>query len=577
MGPRTGCGCLAAVFVVIVAGCTGQIGGAGTAGDPSAASSPSPGNPANPGNPTNPGNPANPGNPVVDPSRPSACSPAAPKSSPVRRLNKREYANTVRHLFAMPALPVPALPSDATSGLGLDTSGSDLALSRSDVQTLTDATDQVVRDVGAAGAGQLTCAADVASDRAKCTQQILQRFLKRALRRPVPETELSLYTSLAAKGATQSEGTSLAVRAALLSPDFLFLVIDDSASQGGAHRLGEFELASRLSYGLWSSMPDDTLLSLAEKQQLSQSKVLAEQIERMLADPKSQGGVLGGAFARTWLAYDHLETADKDPKLFTGAAARYEALRAEMSSESDELFRHVVRENLPVDELLTADYSFMSNALASYYGLPAGAGGTGRRTVNTAQRRGILTHAAFLAATGGANTTDPIHRGALVAEHVACTKLFFPDNANLPPLSTDPKLSTRARLEKHRSDPGCAGCHSLFDPYGLALDSFDAIGRWREIDDVGFKVDPSGVMPGQGPGFRNAAELMPLMAEGPTFERCFATYLSSFTVGRTVGADEACAVEEVVARTQVPRPKIRDIVRDILMSDLVTKTAVAGR
>ncbi len=260
-------------LVLALAGCTGSIDGELSADDLG-------------GDLSGPGGPGGPRGGAGG----SSCKSGPVKPGVIKRLNRREYTNTMRDLLETPDLALPTLPNDLSGPLGLDTEGAAMDLNNSDAVSYRGAVEEILPRMPAA---LTNCSADVASNRASCTRQILQRFLRRAFRRTVPEPELAAYAALAGKSDTQAEGIALALKAALLSPHFLFVVVDDSASTPGTqHRLSDFELASRLSYGLWSSMPDETLLSLAEKKQLSSPAVLGQQIERMLLDPKAQRGVL---------------------------------------------------------------------------------------------------------------------------------------------------------------------------------------------------------------------------------------------------------------------------------------------
>ncbi len=547
------------------AGCTGTIS------EEQAPGSPSDTDPRVP-----PGQPPLPGSwmpPVA-----SKCGSTALQRTTLRRLNRREYANTIRDLFpGIPSVVATALPVDMTSGLGLDTSGTDLKLPVQGADALSETAISVVKEVLAAGgAGHFTCAPGQGGlDRTACTRQILRGFLTKAFRRPAGDAEVEQHVALAGKSADFTQGVGLAIKAALLSPFFLFMVIDDSATAAGApHRLGDFELASRLSYGLWSTMPDAILLDLAAKKQLQIPSVLAAQVSRMLRDDRLIAGMLG-ALPGVWLSYRSVETADKDTKKYPTFAG----LRAAMKAETDRFISHVVRENLPVDELLTAGYSFVTKELAAHYGAtapPLAAGAFAKVDMKPDQRIGVMTHASFLAAHAD-DATNPITRGVAVSDSVACRKPPDPPG-NADSLGSDPKQSTRSQLEQHRKDPVCANCHALFDPYGMALESYDAVGRFRAKDDRGFPVDPSGTMPISNKPFASAVEMSRMLAEETGIETCYALYVASYALGRTIGDEERCHVDEIIERRAKAKTlNAAEIVMDIFAGDLGMKNPADRR
>lgn len=506
----------------------------------------------------------------------SSCGDDALGGSPVRRLNQREYANTVRDLFGMNDLVVSGLPVDQTSDAVFDTSGEHQRLAVHDAEPLQEVAARVVAQVVERQGAIARCAPAHASNRRGCTGEILGAFLRRAFRRTPTVKELALYGDLAGRAATLDEGVAVAAQAALSSPHFLFLAVSGSAAGGKVRRLDGFELASRLSYALWSTMPDDTLLALAEKGRLGSPAIHAQQIERMLADPKARSGLLG-VFAGRWLDYDRLEDADrnKSARLFPS----FTALRSAMRKETDLLFEHVLKADLPADELLTADYSFMSSALASFYGLPA-PGSEGDEFVKTAldrtRRRGIVTQASLLASHAD-DFTDPIARGVFIADRIACRKPPPPPGEVSSLARVSPELPMADRLREHRDDLACASCHRLFDGFGLALENYDAVGSWR-TDDKGVPIDPSGVMPADRKPYANAVEMITLLAEGTGFETCFAESFVSYALGRTVevGSKEFCYVKEIVERHAGSTSSMKRMIIDLLMSDLFTKTGTSA-
>ena len=311
--------------------------------------------------------------------------------------------------------------------------------------------------------------------------KVFARFLPRAFRRPVTAAEIDRLTALVAAqraaGLDPIAGLKVGLTAALCSPHFLFLVETPPATAArGTYRLSGFELATRLSYFLWSSMPDDELRTLAVGGTLGDPAVLAKQVTRMLADPKAEA--LTGNFARQWLGLDKLASVMPEPKLFP----RYsESLRDASRDETLAFFREVVAKNLPLSDFLAARWTFLNEALAEHYGLPAVPGRLLRRVdLADGPRGGLLTQAAVLTLTSEATRTAPVLRGKYLLE-----RIFNrppppppPNVGNLIPDASQAK-SVREHLAIHRSDAACAGCHARIDPYGLVLENFDAVGVWR--------------------------------------------------------------------------------------------------
>lgn len=324
---------------------------------------------------------------------------------------------------------------------------------------------------------------------------VLERFLPRAFRRPVSPNEVRRFVSLVKKqkekGLDPTESLKVGMAAALCSPHFLFLVeTPPKTSPRGGHTLNPQELASRLSYFLWSSCPDAELTQLANTGKLLEKEVLAKQVKRMINDPKSEAFV--DRFARQWLNLDKLNSVMPEPKLFPKWS---EDLRDGCRAETIAFFREVLKANRPVTDFLASDWTYVNEDLAEHYGLSPAPGRTLRKVKLSDDRRGgLLTQASLLTLTSEATRTAPVIRGAYVLD-----RLF-----NRPPPPPPPNVgalipdasqakSVRDHLAIHRSDPSCAGCHSRFDPYGLALEQFDATGRWR-LEEVAHE-DPAKPVP----------------------------------------------------------------------------------
>jgi len=340
-------------------------------------------------------------------------------------------------------------------------------------------------------------ATETDEDERACATEIIARLARQAFRRPVAERDLSpllaLYAASRAEGDFES-GVRMALQAILADPEFVFRFERTPAGvdAGASHRVSDIELASRLSFFLWSSIPDEALLLAAEQGRLSQPAELERQVRRMLADPRSE--TLATNFASHWLRLQNLRDAHPDVFLFPDWD---ENLNRSMRRETELFFDSIVREDRPLTDLLTADYTFVDQRLAMHYGIPNIVGSRFRRvTIADEHRRGLLGQASVLTLTSVANRTSPVIRGAWILDVLLGTPPPKPP-ADVPPLeeneTADRILSVRERMEEHRANAFCAACHTVIDPIGFSLENFDAVGAWR-TKDSGFAIDPSGTL-----------------------------------------------------------------------------------
>ncbi|MCF3651635.1 DUF1592 domain-containing protein [Synoicihabitans lomoniglobus] len=400
---------------------------------------------------------------------------------------------------------------------------------------------------------------------------IVAPFTRRAWRRPVTRAEtdrlLQLYDLARHQGESFDAGVKLALKGALVSPHFLLLggaevTPADATSDDAVQPLDEFALASRLSYFLWSSMPDDELLNLAEHQQLRDQ--LPAQVRRMLASPKARALVEN--FAGQWLQIRSLETFSPDRKLFP----EYDpVLRAAMQRETELFFEHVMREDRSVFDFLTADYTFVNARLAQFYGLPALTGDQFQKvSLADTPRRGVLTHASVLTLTSNPTRTSPVKRGKWVLENLLGTPPP-PPPPDIPELDEPGRALTgtlREQLEQHRDSPTCASCHNRMDPIGFGLENFDAIGAWRDFDGDQ-PVDASGSL-GRRARFESAAELVTLLAEHrrAEFLRCMADRLLTYALGRGTAYYDRPAINEIVSQVEAGEDRFSALVLAIAES-----------
>jgi hypothetical protein len=380
-----------------------------------------------------------------------------------------------------------------------------------------------------------------------CARQILGTLARRAYRRTVTPADLAplmkLFAVGRADGGSFEAGIETALRAVLVSPAFLFRIERDPAGKTpGAHRVSDIELASRLSFFLWSSIPDDELLKLAEHGKLRQPATLEQQVRRMLADAKSKSLVEN--FAGQWLHLRNVASWRPDPEKYAGFD---ESLRNAMRGETEAFFQHIVREDRPVLDFLDADYTYVNERLARHYGIAGVRGSYFRRvSVTGPERGGIMTQASVLTVSSYPTRTSPVLRGKWILENVLGAPPP-PPPPDVPTLAdsadTSPK-NLRQQLEKHRASAACAACHSRLDPLGFTLENFDAIGKFR-TSEGGAEIDASGSMP-NGTTVRGPADLKKVMLERrDQFVECLADKLLTYALGRGVEYYDLPAVRQV--------------------------------
>ncbi|MBX9579907.1 MAG: DUF1592 domain-containing protein [Gemmataceae bacterium] len=398
-------------------------------------------------------------------------------------------------------------------------------------------------------------------------ERVLGEFARRAFRRPVKPDELArlvrLYEVAAAQGEPWEQALRLPMKAVLCSPHFLFRIEDDPADPEGVRPLNDYEFATRLSYFLWSSMPDGELSALAAKNELRKPGVLEAQVKRMLRDPKARG--LGENFAGQWLQLRSLKTLAPDSGYYPDWD---EALRRGMVGEAEAFFEHVVREDRSILEFLDAPYAFVNDRMSRHYKLPR-VDGPEFRKVNLpdGRRGGIVTMASTLTVTSNPTRTSPVKRGKWILENVLGTPPPppAPDVPELPPTG-QLKGTLRQQMEQHRANPSCATCHSKLDPLGFGLENFDGIGAWREKDN-GQTIDSTGVLP-DGAKFAGPAELRKvLLGKADQFRRCFADKLLTYALGRGLEYYDKCALDEVVAASKADGDRFSAVVLAVVKSD----------
>ena len=403
-----------------------------------------------------------------------------------------------------------------------------------------------------------------------CAERILASLARRAYRRPIDANDLPPLLALYQRGAQGGgfgggfeAGVRLALQKILVSPEFIFRMELDppDAAPGSVHRISDVELASRLSFFLWSSIPDDELLAAAERGALSDPSVLAAQVRRMLADPRLQALVKN--FSGQWLYLRNIAGIQPDSTSFPNFD---ENLRQALAQETELLIESTLREDRSVADLLRTDYTFLNQRLAEHYGIKGIYGTEFRRvTLDDPQRYGLLGQASILTVTSYPNRTAPTIRGKWVLEQLLGTPPP-PPPPNVPSLKDDASTKTltmRQRMEQHRANPTCAVCHRMMDPLGFSLENFDGLGRWRESAGVGTgPIDSSGVLP-DGTTFEGPAGLREvLVGKRDLFVETFTERLLTYALGRGV--------------EQYDRPVVRKIARAAAADDQRWSAIILG-
>lgn len=396
-----------------------------------------------------------------------------------------------------------------------------------------------------------------------CTRKIVRSLARRAFRRTVTSAEIAALMRFVKTAETPEQGIQNAIRAMLVSPHFLFRIERDPNLQQDVRKISDLELASRLSYFLWSSMPDDELLRLAESQRLRAPGVLAAQVKRMIADPKSVA--LAENFAGQWLQLRNLDSLRPDAEKFPDWGAE---LREAMKSETRMFFEHVLRENQPVTDFLNARYTFLNERLAKHYGIPNVTGPDLRRVeLTTNERGGITAHGSVLVVSSYPTRTSVVLRGKYILDNIFNTPPP-PAPPNVPVLdeaAVGSSASLRKQMEAHRANPSCAACHNKLDPMGFALENYDAIGRWRTMDGK-FPVDASGAIP-RGKSFTNPTEFRAaLVAKTPEFAQALTEKMMIYALGRGLERFDKPTIAAIQPKLAVSKYRFQVLIQEIVSS-----------
>jgi hypothetical protein len=416
-----------------------------------------------------------------------------------------------------------------------------------------------------------TCRPSAASQEIDCAKRILSPLTRRAYRRPVTDADLQVPLTFFREGRAQGsfdDGIEVAVRKLLVAPEFLFRIERDPAGKpaGTVYRVSNLELATRLSFFLWSSIPDDELIDVAARGRLHETAELQRQVKRMLADPRAQA--LVSNFADQWLYLRNLAAAVPDSRMFP---VFDDNLRQSFRRETELFFTSIMEENRSVLDLLRADYTFLNERLAKHYGIPDVYGTEFRRVTlpSGSVRGGLLGQGSILIATSYANRTSPVIRGKWVLDNIIGSPAP-PPPPDVPPLrenkSENHAMTMRERMAQHRDSPACNSCHRMIDPIGLSLENFDAIGRWRTRGEDGAPVDASGGLP-DGSTFQGVTGLKSaLLARPDGFVRTVSEKLLTYALGRGIEPYDGPAVRDILRQSARDDYRFETLVLNIVGS-----------
>ncbi len=503
----------------------------------------------------------------------------APRAT-VRRLNRAEYNNVVRDLFGVDVHPADEFPADDV-GEGFDNIGEVLSLPPLLFEKYIDAAEQITDALASNEVVWSHVFPEESFDgeaNGKAVEQSVRRLAQRAFRRELEETELArlmqLYQAARKQEISVRRSLQLVTQAILISPQFIFR-LEEELLEGPSlpQPLSDYAIATRLSFFLWSTIPDDELNALAADGKLQNPDVLVAQARRMLKHPKARA--LVDNFAGQWLELRQLAKATPDPERYP---AFDESLRKAMVEETSRYVQDIISQDKNILDLIDSDYTFVNERLATHYELTGIDGEEFRRVSLPDDRRGgILAHASILTLTSNPTRTSPVKRGKWILENILGTPPP-PPPPNVPELEDgDLELlgTLRERMQQHRENPTCAVCHRKMDALGFGFENFDGIGAWRESDGR-HEIDPSGELPGKIT-FKRPAELRQILkANSREFTRCLTRKLLTYALGRGLSLADRCVVDDTVLEVEQNEYRFSSMIVAIVTSDAFRLTGKLG-
>ena len=500
------------------------------------------------------------------------------QDTPLRRLTRFEYNNTVRDLLGDTTHPADILPPEEEAG-GFNNQASALTVSdllaEQYLKVAEDISERATADVGA-----LVPGCDPVADASGCADAFIADFGSKAFRRPISAAETTrlraLYDAAIADPdqGSFSDGIELVIQAVLQSPSFLyrpeFGTLDSQIDKTDVVRLSSWEMATKLSYMLWNTMPDPALFAAAEADELQTVEQVEAQARRMLANDKAKDAIRN--FHEQWLQLSHIESLSKDTTLYP---AYSDELRPLWKQEIERFIEHVILEDDgSLRTLLTADYSFMNSELAAFYGQDVVGTVSGSEFVKVdvdgSRRAGILTQAALMASHAHPTQSSPVFRGKFVRDQLMCDGLPPPpDNLNIIAPELEPDATTREVYEPIGDNPDCKGCHDLMNPIGFLFEHYDAMGVWRDMENnkpinATAEVVATDDMNGS---YTGAVELAQAMAESTQIAECVTSQWFRFSYNRTVTEDDACLVDDLNEQFVTSNFNIRELLVQLTLTN----------
>jgi hypothetical protein len=488
---------------------------------------------------------------------------------PLRRLDRREYNNTVRDLLGDNSAPADKFPSDHQDDFNFRRAG---IVSTQDYSTVRDAAEALSAAANVATLAPCTTGSATAEE--ACAKKFATSFGLRAYRRPLTTTEVDSLVQLYREGRAMAMtdyagGIKIMLEGILQSPSFLYHWEGGPAApvvEGKVIKATDYENASHLSYFLWGSMPDQTLFDLAAAKKLNAPADLEAQARRMLGDAKARETV--GQFLEEWMGLDNVLVREKDTMLYP--EFKDDQVKAAMIAEARTFLEHVVFDGDGLfSTALTADYSFVNQPLAPLYGKTATGMDFKQMSLDPAQRSGLFTQPGFLTVTGATNGSNPVKRGRKIYEGMLCGELPPPPANVPPPKPPSAGGTTRERFAEHSAQACAVGCHKLMDPIGYAFENFDGIGKYRTMDNGG-KVDASTEFDIEDNGklqkFNGARELAEILTKSPRVQKCFSTQWLRFAFKRKEADGDAASIAAIAASFAKNGNNIRDLMVGVAVS-----------
>lgn len=488
------------------------------------------------------------------------------KQGALHRLNKREYNATVRDLLSTKLRPADSFPDDPV-GSNFDNEGDALSISPTLMKYYYTAATALAEEMAAKDFTAVT-QCKTHTD-AACLQTYIANFGLRAWRRPLTAEETSTIYAIASTSLTDSVSPAAdfirqTISLFLVSPYFTFrMEMDEAPNSTATRKVNAYELASRLSYFLWSSMPDEELLAAAADNSLLDDKVLSAKVKSMIEDPKAHA--LTEGFSNIWLETNKAQRVVLDAKLFPKFTP---SIRDAMVKETDLFFQDYLKKDLNINSMLSADFTYVNDELAAYYGLPLPSSKTPVRvTLPAGPRRGVLSQGSILTATSTEARTSIVKRGTFILANILCqTPPDLPPGLTIDPLPAvpDANKTTREILADHIASPACAGCHAIIDPPGFALEGFgpDGLARTQER---GNPVDSTGSFAGKE--FKNATEFAALLQADTKFEECVTRKVFSYALGRSLGTNDDGFVKTLSQENKEAGGRLKALIESVVLSD----------